>query len=404
MQAQEFPEKWQLSFALLALHVNKQLTSSPGDTLLIYTGPSRWRAQVDNEQPRPPERLIEECDELLHELPVTGTRAAYVSGQLRAMRAMLARAAGKPLPPREHVRQCLGVAADWQPEELFEAAHDRLAAALPGSGSLTDRLQGWQRAHTLPPAQADRLPELVNLAVAETRARTQTIVPLPPDTTVDCVLAPGAHRGEYRSQRRATIHIGNSAPFNLADLLYVVAHEGFPGHIAESLLKEIHLVEEAGHAEHRVRFLISPSFVVSEGLGLHAQEIAFPGDEAQRWLTQTILRPLDIEPDGSDFAAIHDARTVLWGAWGNAAFLAVEGRPDADIVDYLTRWALLTEAEAGWAVNFLRTPGMDTYVLGYFHGWRLLRRWLEHPDRTARVRRLLTESVLPTDLEPAAEG
>ena len=88
--------------------------------------------------------------------------------------------------------------------------------------------------------------------------------------------------------------------------------------------------------------MISPQFVVSEGLGLHAQEIAFPGDEAQRWLTDEILSPLGIAPDGSDFAAIHDARNALWGAWGNAALLAAEGRPDAEIADYLTRWALLT--------------------------------------------------------------
>jgi len=41
---------------------------------------------------------------------------------------------------------------------------------------------------------------------------------------------------------------------------------------------------------------------------------------------------------------------------------------------------------------------MRAYVLGYFHGWRLLRHWLDHPDRLARVRRLLTEPVLPADL------
>jgi hypothetical protein len=41
---------------------------------------------------------------------------------------------------------------------------------------------------------------------------------------------------------------------------------------------------------------------------------------------------------------------------------------------------------------------MRAYVLAYFHGWRLLRSWFDHPDRNARVRRLLTEPVLPADL------
>jgi hypothetical protein len=180
-------------------------------------------------------------------------------------------------------------------------------------------------------------------------------------------------------------------PFIGADLLYVVAHEGFPGHIAESLLKDIHL---ADRPEHRIRFMISPPFVVSEGIGLHAQEIAFPADEAQRWLTDE----LGITVDG-DLAAIHDARNALWAAWGNAALLAGEGRPDAEVADHLRRWALLSEAETAWALGFLASPAMRAYVLGYFHGWRLLRAWLDHADRNARFRRLLTEPVLPADLE-----
>lgn len=89
---------------------------------------------------------------------------------------------------------------------------------------------------------------------------------------------------------------------------------------------------------------------------------------------------------------------MLWGAWGNAAILAAEGSPDAEIADYLTRGAMLTEAETAWALEALRAPSMGAYVLGYFHGWRLLRSWLDHPDRQARLQRLLTEPVLPADL------
>ncbi len=46
---------------------------------------------------------------------------------------------------------------------------------------------------------------------------------------------------------------------------------------------------------------------------------------------------------------------------------------------------------------------MNIYVLGYYHGWRLLRPWLDHPDRLARVRRLLTKPVLPADLDSDSE-
>jgi hypothetical protein len=392
VQTQDLDIGWLRAYATLALRIDKHL-AAPGGTWLIYDGPDGWRAEVAAEEPVPPARLAADCEALRQDIAVDGHRGAFLAAQLTAMRATALQLDGADVPFLDHARQCLGVPIDRAPEDLFVDAHARLAAALPpGSGSLAERLHAWQQTHAVP---TERLPELATRAIADTIAHTREIVELPEDLHVDVRLDPGPHRGHYAGENRATIYLCDAQPFNAADLLYVVAHEGFPGHVAESLLKDIYL---ADRAEHRIRFMISPQFVVSEGLGLHAHEIAFPGDEAQRWLTDEILSPLGIAPDGSDFAAIHDARNVLWGAWGNAALLAAEGQPDAEIADYLTRWALLTEAETAWALGSLRSASMRAYVLGYFHGWRLLRSWLDHPYRNARVRRLLTEPVLPADL------
>jgi hypothetical protein len=388
METQVLDDDWLRAYATLALRIDRHHTAA-GGTALIYTGSEAWSAEVAAERPVPPARLAEECEALQQDIPVGGRRGAFLAAQLTAMRATARQLDGAAVPFLEHARQCLGVPIDRAPEDLFADAHSRLAAALPpGSGSLVERLHAWQQAHAVP---VERLPELARRAVAETIARTRPIVALPAEPHIDVRVDPGPHRGHYAGANRGTIHLTDVQPFNLADLLYVVAHEGFPGHIAESLLKDVHL---ADRPEHRIRFMISPPFVVSEGLGLHAQEITFPGDEAQRWLTDE----LGLAPDGSDLAAIHDARNVLWGAWGNAAILAAEGRPDSEVADYLTRWALLTEAETAWAIGSLRSPGMRAYVLGYFHGWRLVRSWLDHPDRAARFRQLLTEPMLPADL------
>lgn len=381
-------DAWQHSYATLALRIDRHLAAA-GGSALIYDGPPEWRAAVAAEEPVPPARLAEECEALRQRIPVDGGRGRFLAAQLTAMRATALQLGDADVPFAEHARQCLGVPVEPTPEALFDEAHARLAAALPpGPGSTAARLHGWQQAHTVP---EDRVPALARRAIAETVARTRSIVELPDDVHVDVRLDPGPHRGHYAGKAAGTLYLSNAQPFNGADLLYVVAHEGFPGHIAESLLKDVHL---ARRPEHRIRFMISPPFVVSEGLGLHAQEIAFPGDEAQRWLRDE----LGIRVDGSDLAAIHDARNVLWGVWANAAQFVAEGRSDADVAAYLTRWGLLTEAESAYALGLLRSPGMRAYVLGYFHGWRLLRTWLDHPDRTSRVRRLLTEPMLPADL------
>ncbi|MEO3750553.1 hypothetical protein [Streptomyces sp. B6B3] len=406
-------EAWIREYALLALRVNRQVVADAGGTVLIYRGPDAWRAGVEDEEPVPPGRLAEDAEALLDRPPFPPERARYLAAQVRALRAVAGRLAGDERPLTEYAHDCLGVPADPVPEEVFEEAHARLDRALPpGAGTLAERLHAWQAAHTLratgvPPGpprawgKAGDVPGLLDLAVAECRRRTSELVALPDGDQVDCQIVSVAHfraAGHYAGGVRSTLFVNGDLPFNLADLLYVVSHEVYPGHIAESLLKEVELVERRGRIDQRVRFMLAPSFVISEGLGLHAEEIAFPGDAAQAWLADHVLRPRGIGPDGSDLAAIHRTQNALFGAWANASLLAAEGRDDAEVAAYLTRWALLSEAETATALGSLRASGMALYVLGYFHGWRLLDAWLDAPDRADRVRRLLTEQLLPEDV------
>lgn len=397
-------QQWLRDYALLALRLNRRVTGSTGGTVLIYQGPRQWSAQAAAEEPVPAGQLAADADRLLDELPFEPPRSGYLAAQVRAMRAVARRQNGERSPLADYARECLGMEVGWVPEAQFAQAHERLDAALPaGEGSLSDRLYAWQNTHTLAAERVrQRLPAIVDAAVTETRARTASgLIPLPPEEVVECELVAGTHfwgAGAYEGGRKSTLYINTDIPFNLADLLYLVAHEGHPGHIAEALLKQIHLVDQQGRLEQQVRFMLSPSFALSEGLGLHAESLVFPGDEAQAWLTDNVLAAEGIRSDSSDFAAVHEVRNTLWGVWANAAFLAAEGRPDAELAAYLARWALYNEDETAAALHSIRAPGMGVYVLGYYYGWRLLRSWLDSPDRVPRVRRLLTEQLLPTDL------
>lgn len=375
-------QRWQHDYAMLALRVDQLL----GGGMLIYSGPAEWRAAAESEPPAAPGELAGEADRLLESAP-----SAYLAAQVRALRAVARRLDGELLPLAEYARECLGLEPRRLPEEVFEQAHAELDAALPQTGgSLADRMQAWQAAHTLQPIE--RLPELAARAVAETRARTSAIIPLP-EERVEVRLVEGVAfhaAGAYEGGLKSTIHVNKAIPFNLADLLYVIAHEGHPGHIAESMFKE-------HRDDQRVRFMLSPSFVLSEGLGLLAEEIVFPGDAARAWLDEHVFPEAGIRPDGSDLAAIHHAKNVLWGVWGNAVFMADEGRSEAELAAYLRRWGLYSESEAALAMGLVKPSPTSPYLFGYFHGWELLRPWATTPDR---VRRLLTEPLLPADIVP----
>jgi hypothetical protein len=403
---------WDREHALLALRLNRLMTGGATGTALIYDGPAEWSEQVVNEPPATAGALKEEAERLLERAP-----DAYAAAQVRAMRAAAGHLDGERRPLAEYASECLGMEVRWVPEEVFEQAHDELDRALPKTrGSLEERWRAWPAAYTLDPIE--RLPEFAEPAVAETRARTNArIVPLPDDEVVECRLVQGVTyhgAGSYEGGHKSTIHINNDIPFNLADLLYLVAHEGHPGHIAESMLKG-----------EKVRFMLSPSFALSEGLGLVAEEVIFPGNEARDWLNANILPKVGLEPIDADLAAVHHAKNVLWGVWGNVALMADEGRGEAELTGYLRRWALAGEEEAAAALGILRPSPMSPYIFGYFHGWELVRRWVTEPERVTapdqptgpervtaperatahqrgtgseRVRRLITERLIPADL------
>jgi hypothetical protein len=371
-------DEWLYAYAVLILRFDRTIAGNGWQ--VDYFGPAEWRARVAEEEPMPAARLVDEVDALAADLPFTGARRTYLAGHLLALRALARRAAGVRIAMRDMIRDCLGIDVGMVSETIFAQAHDELDRALPTTaGSLATRLRDWRQTHSL--TQLDRLPALVARAVAECRLRThEQIVPLPDGEQVGCELVPGVGyvgMGAHHGGLTSTILLNGDRPFNLADLLYVVAHEGHPGHIAEMVLKEIHL---ADRPEQRVRFAPAPPYVLSEGLALHGQALLFPGDEAQAWLVDNV----GLQPDGSDFAAIHRARNALFGVHHNAVLLLDDGRPDAEVADYLARWGLMDNPT---------TAGFDSpYLAAYYHGWQLL------DSRLDLARRLLTEQVLPADL------
>ena len=74
---------------------------------------------------------------------------------------------------------------DWLPESIFEQAYTLYDEALPGRGSIAERLHHWQESFMLPPEKAYLLPSFFQRALTEALLRTQTLVPLPADTQTE---------------------------------------------------------------------------------------------------------------------------------------------------------------------------------------------------------------------------
>ncbi len=154
---------------------------------------------------------------------------------------------GEVFTMSEEVSLLFDLDVKWIPETTFEQAYSMYDEALPGHGSVATRLKQWKEHYQLPTDKMELLPELIHMAVMESRQRLRAYIELPANEKIEVETftnKPFRALAHYKGNYRSSILVSTSVPFNVADLLYVVCHEGYPGHLAEYVLKEENLVQK----------------------------------------------------------------------------------------------------------------------------------------------------------------
>jgi len=397
-------EHWLHDYTVLALRLNKAIEQRAPSAPVEEYQPPEWDEQVLHEPLQPADLLVRDAQQLQETLPLQPfepRRRAYLDKQLRALETVSRRLLGEHFSLQEQARRCYDLDIEWLPENLFEQAYTFYDEALPGRGSIASRLHHWQESLTLPPEKVHVLPSFFQRVLMEALLRTQTLVPLPADTSTKIQVLldrPTRAMARYLGNHRSRIYLNPAVPFPLSDLFYVLCHEGYPGHLAEFVLKDEFLIQRRGYLEERVLLPCSPGYVISEGLALLAHEMIFAPGEAEAWLAEHIYPEAGMRSDHSDLTKIHRAKDLLFGVSCNAAWLLGEGRPEVEVLDYLMRYALLSEEAARRELASLQRPFYEANIFTYFHGRRLLEPLLQGPQRKARLHQLLTEQTAPSDL------
>jgi hypothetical protein len=130
--------------------------------------------------------------------------------------------------------------------------------------------------------------------------------------------------------------------------------------------------------------------------------MVFAPQELVRFRRDRVYPAAGISGDPEREIAIAAARRELASVPGNAALLLhEEGRDEAEVVAYLRRYGLSTDAEARQRLRFIANPLWRAYIFTYHVGHDLITRWLDAApgeERAARYRTLLTEQVYPSQL------
>src|SRR5581483_9165722 len=285
------------------------------------------------------------------------------------------------------------------PEARFEEAIRDLAASLPGEGPILPRMLAWRQGYVISPATALRL---IDLIAPELRRRTEAIVSLPADESVEFALVedqPWSGYNWYLGGARSRVELNTDLPIHAFRLTELLAHEAYPGHHTEHALKE-RLYRFGGRGEHAIQLINTPECVISEGIATLAEEMVFAPDELVRFRKDVVYPAAGIDGDPAREIAIGRAQRALRAVPGNAALLLhAEGRDPEAVVAYLERYGLSSEAEARQGLRFISDPLWRAYIFTYHAGYDLLGAWIEaagDASRRDRFRTLLTEPVTPS--------
>jgi hypothetical protein len=397
-------ELWLRDYTILVLRLQKAVDALSSYVPLEQYMPPEWYTQVQHEPIQPAQMLITDTQTLmdtLSEQQFEPQRTAYLTKLLRALETVARRLQGERFSLQEEVLRCCDLHIDWLPESIFEQAHTMYDEALPGSGNMPERLQKWKAAFTLPSEKASLLTSFLQRGLDEVRRRTRALIALPSDEQVEILPVPDRPMraaARYLGNHRSRIYLNPIVPFPLTDLFYVLCHEGYPGHLAEFVLKDDFLIQKQNYLEERVLLPCSPQYVIDEGLALLAHELLFAPGEAEQWLAQHVYPEAGMQPDNCDLTKIQRAKDLLFGVSCNAAWLLSEGCPYAEARDYLMRYALMDEESAHLELASLQQPLHETYIFSYFYGRQLLEPMVQGPQRQEHLYQLLTQQLVPSDL------
>jgi hypothetical protein len=350
------------------------------DLVCSYAGPAALAARVALEPPPTFVALHDEASELRAAVQAgepDAARRRWLDAQLSALGTACRALGGERLGYRELVERCHGAAPTLVPEEAFAAAHARLDDALPGRGTLRDRYEAWLATQEV---ARDRVLDRVTALAEELRERTRRAFDLPAGERVDIELVTDKRWSgfaDYLGDLRTRIEINTDLPLHDFRLLDLAAHEMYPGHHTEHVVKEVELMRARGWLEHAVFLYPTPQALVAEGLAMIALE--------------QVGVPSGVE------GVVLAAREALLPVRANLAILLDEGSMSVDEARaYAHRWMLEPRARVDKAVDALLAHPWRPYTSCYPEGLRLCRAFAaREPDG---FRRLLAEPLTTADL------
>jgi hypothetical protein len=381
------------------------------DYVDAYYGPPHWREEVRATKPSL-DHVHAAALALREELRLTPQpqggleklRFDYVARQTEALITRAEMLRGRKMTFDEESQALYDAVAPHFQESYFQNLNAQLAAELPGSGTLTDRLEAFRKDFVI---TRDRLDAVFQTAISACRAITQQRMDLPREEsfTVEYVNNKSwSGYNWYQGNFRSLIQVNTDLPIYIDRAIDLACHEGYPGHHVYNVLLEKNLVRDRNWREFSVYPLFSPQSLIAEGSANYGIDVAFPSDERVEYEKASLFPVAGLDPAGAgQYYRVHELVAKTSYAGNEAARRYLDGEISTEqAVQWLVAYALMSPDRARQRVRFF--DQYRSYVINYNLGKDLVKRHVEaiagnDSDKRWRVfMQLLSSPTLPSNL------
>ncbi|HEX2060678.1 MAG TPA: hypothetical protein VHK90_08050 [Thermoanaerobaculia bacterium] len=383
------------------------------DYVDAYYGPAAWREEVRAKKP-PLAKIRADALALRESLAgrarpseeIEALRLDYLRRQTDALIARAEMLQGKRMRFDEESRALYDAVAPTHGEDYFRALNTAIEQELPGSGSLTERVEAFRMQFAIP---REKLDAVFSAAIDVCRARTadQMSLPLGESFTVEYVTNKSwSGYNWYQGGYKSLIQVNTDLPIFIDRAIDLACHEGYPGHHVYNSLLEKTLVRDRGWVEFSVYALFSAQSLIAEGSANYGIEVAFPAEERVEMEREKLFPVAGLDPSRAEhYYRVHELVARSSYAGNEAARRYLDGEFTAEqAAEWLSTYALMEPARARQRVKFF--DQYRSYVINYNLGKDLVRRHVEvrggTPDnaqkRWEEFERLISSPRLPSGL------
>ncbi len=393
-------------FLQLAFRIDKHINGY----IDFYIGSEKLRHIVANESLTAPQKLLNDCKDLIKQLGSQGfnkERERYIKKMLISMETSIELIIGINIPIKEQFLRLYDVALNPVNESEFKNLKDEFDIAYPGFGSLEERMEKYRIMRKVPEKKVFELfKEALYLVQKRTKELFQDMLPKEEKIILELVNTNESDEkikwncyNWYLGNFTSRIEVNPTFGMYWTAFLIYASHEGYPGHHTEFVLKEQKLFREQNQFEHSLLILHSPKLIITEGIASIAINVVYSNQE----LAEINLNKFCPDPSKDDPLEMLVAQNNVRGK--NSLFLydlayrsLIDKYGNDELFDYGTSLEIFSEAEIRNHIKRLSNPVYSKNSFMYELGSNLIRKKYSAVPSIKNFKNLLVNPVLPSDL------